>query len=122
MTALSPEPLSWTFRFQPGEGANESIEKPAGGVNSTVVVVAPSFSVGTASVKTWPSFASATGGLTRACADAPATIASAATTAGSSASRRRLPEIGCLISVCSPFALSEDLVAQIHKVGGPRGP
>ena len=33
-------------------GMNESIEKPSGGVSSTFVVVASSFSVGTASVNT----------------------------------------------------------------------
>ena len=55
-TASSPDPVDWTSRFQPGEGTNESIEKPAGGVNSTLVVVAPSSSVGTARLKTWPCF------------------------------------------------------------------
>src|SRR6185312_3743275 len=70
-TAFSPEPLCWTVRFQPPvSGKNESIEKPCGGVSSIEVVVAPSFSVGTASVNTWPSCARATGGLTCAWAHA----------------------------------------------------
>ena len=54
ITADSPEPVFSTVRFQPGDGTNESIAKPAGGVSSIVVVVAPSFSVGTASVNTCP--------------------------------------------------------------------
>ena len=37
----------------PAPAMNESIEKPSGGVSSTFVVVAFSFSVGTASVNTW---------------------------------------------------------------------
>jgi hypothetical protein len=47
-------------------GANESIEKPLGGVNSIFVVVAFSFSVGTASVKNCAVVAATTGGLTSA--------------------------------------------------------
>ena len=43
---------------------NESIEKPSGGVSSTSVVEASSFSVGTASVNTWLSAAGTIGGLT----------------------------------------------------------
>ena len=71
-TASSPEPVACTCRFQPaGEGSNESIAKPAGTVSSIVVVVAPSFSVGTESVNCCSTFAFATGGLTIACADAP---------------------------------------------------
>ena len=38
-----------------GRGPNESIENPFGGVSSILVVVRFSFSVGTASVNTWPS-------------------------------------------------------------------
>ena len=52
ITAASPEPVCCTARFQPVAGTNESIANPAGGVNSIDVVVAPSFSVGTASVNT----------------------------------------------------------------------
>jgi hypothetical protein len=77
ITASSPVPGFWTSRFQPGEGTNESIEKPSGGVNSIFVVDASSFSVGTASVKTWLSFAGTTDGLTCACADAVAAAVSA---------------------------------------------
>jgi hypothetical protein len=47
-------------------GGNESIEKPLGGVNSIVVVVAFSFSVGTASVKNSAFLATVIGGLTSA--------------------------------------------------------
>ena len=50
MTASSPEPVCCTLRVQPGVGTNESMLKPAGGENSISVVVALSFSVGTASV------------------------------------------------------------------------
>ena len=57
---------------------NESIEKPAGGVSSTFVVDAFSFSVGTASVKTWLSPLTTIGGLTCACADATDAKTSAA--------------------------------------------
>ena len=78
ITASSPEPVCWTSRFQPGDGMNESIEKPSGGVSSTFVVVASSFSVGTASVNTWLSAAGTIGGLTCACADAAAVTTSAA--------------------------------------------
>ena len=55
-------------------GTNESIEKPVGGVSSIFVVVEFSSSVGTARLKTWPVFASTTGGLTCAWADAAAAI------------------------------------------------
>src|SRR6266545_1409844 len=70
MTALSPEPVCCTWRFQPGVGTNESIENPGGHVKTILVVVAPSFSVGTASENNWPAVASATGGLMCACANA----------------------------------------------------
>ena len=72
ITASSPSPVCCTSRFQPGDGMNESIEKPSGGVSSTLVVVASSFSVGTASVNTWLSAGGTIGGLTCACADAAA--------------------------------------------------
>src|SRR5215831_2644989 len=72
ITASSPDPVCCTCRAQPGAGAKESIAKPEGGVNSIVVVFEFASSVGTASVKSWSSFASATGGLTSACAKAPA--------------------------------------------------
>ena len=87
MTAFSPEPVCCTLRTQPGLGANESIEKPLGTVSSTPVVVAFSFSVGTASVNTSPDLASATGGLTRACAAADGASASPAPAAASAARR-----------------------------------
>ena len=48
ITASSPEPVCCTCRFQTGVGTNESIENPLGRVSTTFVVVAPSFSVGTA--------------------------------------------------------------------------
>src|SRR5665647_3138537 len=80
-TAESPEPVFSTVRFQPGDGTNESIAKPEGGASSTVVVVAPSFSVGTASVNTCPALASTTGGLTCAWANAAPLAASAGSTA-----------------------------------------
>jgi hypothetical protein len=54
--------------------------KPLGGLSSTWVVVAPSFSVGTASVYTWLSPFSTTGGLMCACANAAPGSASAAVT------------------------------------------
>src|SRR5262249_16034156 len=41
-TASSPEPCCCTVRFQPGEGTNESIANPLGGVISTLVVNTPS--------------------------------------------------------------------------------
>src|SRR3954447_2339957 len=50
----SPDPVDFTLRVQPDDGANESIAKPLGGVSSTLAVLALSFSVGTASVKNWP--------------------------------------------------------------------
>jgi hypothetical protein len=52
--------------------------KPAGGVSSILVVVAPSFSVGTARVKYWSVFALATAGLIEACPKAAGAAASAA--------------------------------------------
>ena len=78
-TASSPGAGLLHLRFQPGDGTKESIAKPGGSVSSIFVVVASSFSVGTASVKTCPCLRLDTGGLTRACAEAPApTGASAA--------------------------------------------
>src|SRR5436190_26840 len=68
----SPEPLDFSLRVHPGDGANESIAKPLGGVSSIFVVAAFSFSVGTASVNTWPALTSATAGLSSACAEADA--------------------------------------------------
>ena len=49
-TACSPVPVAWTLRFQPGSASNESMPKPAGTVSRTLVVLAFSSSVGTASV------------------------------------------------------------------------
>src|SRR5207253_7473369 len=65
---LSPVPLVCVWRFQPGAGTNESIEKPLGGVSSTIVVVALSFSVGTARLNSCRFFANATDGLIAAWA------------------------------------------------------
>jgi hypothetical protein len=87
-TAASPLPFVTAERFQPGLGKNESIPKPLGGVNSTAVVAAPSFSVGTASVKTSESLAATTLGLTFACAEAAAVMVSAATTASAAGAVR----------------------------------
>jgi hypothetical protein len=47
-TALSPEPEDCSTRFQPGLGANESIENPLGRVRTIFVVKAFAFSVGIA--------------------------------------------------------------------------
>src|SRR3954470_9298711 len=77
ISVSSPDPLDSTSRCQPELGTNESMPKPLGGVSSTVVVVRPSFSVGTASVKSWVVVETATGGLISACADAPAAATSA---------------------------------------------
>src|SRR5438045_3250063 len=80
--ACSPEPFDCTCCFHgDGAGSNESIPKPEGTVSSIFVVVEPSFSVGTESVNCCSCFASAIGGLTIACADAPAANASAAAAA-----------------------------------------
>src|SRR4029077_769972 len=75
MTALSPEPVCLTTRFQPGEGTNESIPKPLGGVSSISVVVRAAFSVGTARVKSCRAFDLVTGGLISACAQAREAVA-----------------------------------------------
>src|SRR5918912_27090 len=88
MVVLSPEPVDLTSRVHPGDGTNESIPKPPGGVNSIFVVVASSFSVGTASVNSCSCFDSATAGLTSACADADATTTSAAATAAPKTPKR----------------------------------
>ena len=53
ITASSPEPVCCTVALPARDGTNESMLKPDGGVSSICVVVASSFSVGTASVKTW---------------------------------------------------------------------
>src|SRR4051794_19565743 len=93
MTVSSPEPVDWTSSFHPGASMNESIENPAGGVSSTLVVLASSFSVGTASVKTSLCFAWTTEGLTWACAHADEQTASAITgTASRTAARNSLIE------------------------------
>ena len=70
-------------------GSNESIANPAGTVSSIWVVFAFSFSVGTESVNCCNTFAFATGGLTIACADAPATRTSAAAAVSASTGSRR---------------------------------
>ena len=57
-TALSPDPVDSTSRCQPGDGTNESIEKPLGGVNSIFVVAELASSVGTARLKSWAVFES----------------------------------------------------------------
>ena len=77
-------------RFHPGDGSYESIAKPLGTVSSIVVVVAPSFSVGTDRVNCWSFPFSATGGLIVACADAPAATTSAAVPASASTPIRLL--------------------------------
>src|SRR4051812_36100026 len=82
----SPEPVAASSRFQPGEGSNESIEKPSGTVSSISVVVAPSSSVGTESVNCWSIFDLATGGLMIACAEA--TLASTSVNAAAPAAAR----------------------------------
>src|SRR2546421_5180691 len=89
MTVESPEPVDCTSRFQPGAASKESIPKPAGGVSSTCVVVAPSFSVGTASVKYWSVFDLATDGLSDACPNAAGAAARAATVAAAARRTRR---------------------------------
>ena len=91
ITVSSPEPVDCTSRFQPAAGTNESIEKPSGTVSTTFVVFAFSFSVGTASVKSCPLFASATGGLRWACANAePAAAAASAAAAVTARGKRSL--------------------------------
>src|SRR6188472_995365 len=98
ITFSSPEPVAASVRFQPGEGSNESIEKPSGTVSSISVVVAPSSSVGTERVNCWSTLDLATGGLMIACAEA--TLASTSVnTAAPAAARMNL--IGLL-----PFARS----------------
>src|SRR6478735_8228409 len=89
ITRSSPEPVAASSRFQPGEGSNESIEKPSGTVNSISVVVAPSSSVGTESVNCWSTFDLATGGLMIACAEA-APASTSVRTAAPAAARANL--------------------------------
>ena len=88
ITAFSPEPVSWSCRFQPTAGTNESMPKPLGGVSSTFVVVRPSFSVGTASVNSCAVFDFVTGGLISACARADEANASPVRPAAAPASAR----------------------------------
>jgi hypothetical protein len=72
-TTLSPEPVCWTFMRHPGGGGtNESIPNPDGTVNTTFVVLAPLFSVGTARLYSWSFPAAETAGLIRACPAATA--------------------------------------------------
>src|SRR4029077_16192766 len=72
-TASSPEPCDLTARCQPGGGgATESMLKPSGGVRTIFIVVAFSFSVGTARLNSCRSPDSEIAGLTIACAEAPA--------------------------------------------------
>ena len=89
ITRSSPEPVADSSRFQPGEGSNESIEKPSGTVSSISVVVAPSSSVGTESVNCWSTFDLATGGLMIACAEA-APASTSVRTAAPAAARANL--------------------------------
>src|SRR5205085_11990605 len=92
ITAFSPEPVCWSCRFHPVAGLKESIPKPLGGVNSIFVVVAPSFSVGTASVKSCRVFDLVTGGLISACAQAlEATVRPTAAAAAPASARARTP-------------------------------
>ncbi len=86
MIALSPLPVCWSTRCQPGAGTNESIENPLGSVSSTWVVVAPDFSVGTARLKSWSLPLSDTAGLISAWAQAAAG-ASSSTAATAAVSR-----------------------------------
>src|SRR6266576_2601396 len=97
----SPEPVDFTSRVQPGDGTNESIAKPSGGVSSTFVVVALSFSVGTASVKSWPWLVSATAGLSSACATAPAAVTSAPPSAATKTPKRYIGLFSCRCRVRS---------------------
>src|SRR5439155_6954429 len=108
--ASSREPVDCTSRFQPGLGWKESMVKPLGGVSSIDVVVAPSFSVGTESVKNCSDFASTTLGLTTACADAAAGKASAATTAAATARWIRMR---------SSFRREAARAASIHQIRRP---
>src|SRR5258708_38055485 len=91
MTALLPEPVCLTTRFQPGDGTNESIPKPLGGVSSISVVFRPAFSVGTARVKSCSVFDFVTGGLISACAQALEAVARPAQTARQPTSARAQP-------------------------------
>ncbi len=73
ITALSPEPVCCICCVQPvGGGTNESIPNPSGTVITILLVVRLLFSVGTARLYSCSFPATDTGGLTRACADAPA--------------------------------------------------
>src|SRR4029453_3790361 len=78
----------WQRRCQPDDSTKESIAKPPGGLNSIVVVVAASSSVGTASVKTWPALDFATGGLITAWANAALTTTNPAVATRATTSRR----------------------------------
>ena len=83
-----PCPSAERRASSPAPGRTSRSRSPSARVSSTVVVVAPSFSVGTASVKTWPLFASTTGGLTFACANAAAATTSAASATSANAAIR----------------------------------
>src|SRR5690242_14065605 len=87
------------------------MSKPSGVVSSIDVVVALSFSVGTASVNTWSCCASTTGGLTFACAHAVLLNTSAASATSAPSAMR------CLMEV-----LSLEWPDQMPTAsGGPRG-
>ena len=97
ITAFSPEPVCCSCRFQPAAGAKESMPKPPGGVSSTFVVVRPSFSVGTASVKSCRVFDLVTGGVISACAHAlETTVRQTAATAVPTSARARA-RFGCML-------------------------
>src|SRR5438034_1730234 len=127
----SPERVDFTLLVQPGDGTNESIAKPLGGVSSIFVVAAFSFSVGTASVKTWPAFTRATAGLSSACADADAAKINAPPTAAMNTPKRYTcvsplvagsgqPSAGGARAEAAPIRSAANNVAASPKAGDSR--
>src|SRR6185312_1178367 len=115
-TVSSPVPVVCSCRFQPAAGAKESIEKPLGGVSSTCVVKAFSFSVGTASAKTCAFLASTTAGLTFACANADPAKTRPTPVTPSKIATRVLTRKSVIDG--SPFSSCE---RRQEKAGGARG-
>ena len=91
MSAVSPDPVAFTSRVQPGAASNESTPNPLGKSTSTLAVVSFSSSVGTATVNSWPCCFTTVGGLTLAWPNAEAGSASAPATRSAPAARQVIP-------------------------------
>jgi hypothetical protein len=121
MTAFSPEPVCWSWRFQPVSETNESMPKPLGGVSSIFVVVSPSFSVGTASVNSCKVFDLVSGGLISACAQALETTVRLTAATAAPASARARTRFGCMLFLSFRQGSRSGCRGDVRRRGADRG-